>query len=376
MSFKGRKIEELPSPSFIVDINKVKRNCERMKRRCDSLGVKLRPHMKTHKTLEAGLLMTSNTCSQVVVSTLAEAHFYLENGFDDITYAYPLSFDKLPRCAELLNKLQLFHITVDNMEIIDALGKCVLPESHKKWSVLLMVDCGYGRDGVPSDSDTALKMVEKILSLPNAEFSGIYTHYGASYHCHGAEEIKNSSAAAWGRLIDLANRIRAKGIECKNVGIGSTPGCSQPPDQKYVEGITEFHPGNYVFYDVCQVNIGACVEEDIAGKVLTRIISHYPDTGHMLIDCGWLALTLDSLGKLPTGFCVFEGEPKLRLETMTQELGTVVALDGKLDFSKYPIGSTLKILPNHACATAAMHPVYYVHDGDTVVDEWRPVRGW
>jgi D-serine deaminase-like pyridoxal phosphate-dependent protein len=89
--------------------------------------------------------MTSSTRRQVVVSTLAEARFYLENGFDDITYAYPVSFDKLPRCAELLNKLQLFHITVDNMEIINALGKYVLPESSKKWSVLLMVDCGYGR---------------------------------------------------------------------------------------------------------------------------------------------------------------------------------------------------------------------------------------
>ena len=64
----------------------------------------------------------------------------------------------------------------------------------------------FSSDGVPSNSDTALKMVEKIFSLSNAEFSGIYTHYGASYHCHGAEEIKNSSAAAWGRLIDLANR--------------------------------------------------------------------------------------------------------------------------------------------------------------------------
>jgi D-serine deaminase-like pyridoxal phosphate-dependent protein len=94
---------------------------------------------------EAGLLMTSNTRRQVVVSTLAEAQFYFENGFDDITYAYPLSFEKLPRCAEFLSKLELFHIAVDNMEIIDALGKYVLPESCKKWSVLLMVDCGYGR---------------------------------------------------------------------------------------------------------------------------------------------------------------------------------------------------------------------------------------
>jgi D-serine deaminase-like pyridoxal phosphate-dependent protein len=89
--------------------------------------------------------MTSSTRRQVVVSTLAEARFYLENGFDDITYAYPVSFDKLPRCAELLNKLELFHLTVDNMEIINALGKYVLPDSSKKWSVLLMVDCGYGR---------------------------------------------------------------------------------------------------------------------------------------------------------------------------------------------------------------------------------------
>jgi D-serine deaminase-like pyridoxal phosphate-dependent protein len=89
--------------------------------------------------------MTSSTRRQVVVSTLAEAQFYLENGFDDITYAYPLSFDKLPRCAELLNKLELFHIAVDNMEIIDTLGKYALPKSCKKWSVLLLADCGSGR---------------------------------------------------------------------------------------------------------------------------------------------------------------------------------------------------------------------------------------
>lgn len=96
------------------------------------------------KLREAGLLMTGNTCRQIVVSTLVEAQFYLDNGFNDITYAYPLSPDKLPRCAELLNRLTLFHVTVDNMTIIEALGNYVLPESSK-WSVLLLVDCGYGR---------------------------------------------------------------------------------------------------------------------------------------------------------------------------------------------------------------------------------------
>ena len=51
---------------------------------------------------------------------------------------------------------------------------------------------------------------------------------------------------------------------------------------------------------------------DIAVRVLTRVIGHYPDRGQMLIDCGWTGLSLDSLGKLKTGFCYFEGHPNLR----------------------------------------------------------------
>lgn len=88
--------------------------------------------------------MTNGTRRQVVVSTLAEAQFYFENGFDDITYAYPLSINKVQRCAEFVDKLDLFHIAVDNMEIIKALGEYALPPK-KKWSVLLLIDCGYAR---------------------------------------------------------------------------------------------------------------------------------------------------------------------------------------------------------------------------------------
>ena len=107
--------------------------------------------------------MTSDTRRQVVVSTLAEAQFFLDHGFDDITYAYPLGFEKLPRCAELLGRLELFHITVDNMEIIDALGKYVLPASGKKWSILLMVDCGYGRGNY--EHQAFFTSAEQVCSL-------------------------------------------------------------------------------------------------------------------------------------------------------------------------------------------------------------------
>ena len=88
--------------------------------------------------------MTKGMRQQIVVSTLAEAEFYAEHGFDDITYAYPMSHDKVSRCASFVSKLQVFHVAVDNAVIVEILGKYELPP-NKKWSILLMVDCGYGR---------------------------------------------------------------------------------------------------------------------------------------------------------------------------------------------------------------------------------------
>jgi len=115
---------------------------------------------------------------------------------------------------------------------------------------------------------------------------------------------------------------------------------------------------------------------DIAVRVLTRVIGSYPDRGQILIDCGWTGLSLDSLGKLSTGYCFFEGHPNLKLVKMSQEVGIVQAVDGALDVSLHPIGSFLKMIPYHSCATAYMHPVYHVVEGDSVVDKWIPNRGW
>lgn len=169
-------------------------------------------------------------------------------------------------------------------------------------------------------------------------------------------------------------RLRQAGIPCPQATIGSTPSCSHPVPE--MSQLTEVHPGNYLFYDLQQTQLGSCRPEEVAIRVLTRVIGHYPHRGQLLVDCGWAALSLHGRDQGPPGCAAIEGHPRLRLVGLTQEHGQVAAVDGELDFEQFPVGSTLALIPYHACATAAMHPVYFVHAAGKVVELWRPVRGW
>ncbi|KAL9958451.1 hypothetical protein ACROYT_G035463 [Oculina patagonica] len=367
-----RLVSDLRTPAFLIDLEKVKNNCKAMIERCKSLGVQLRTNMKTHRTLEAGEYMTGGTKRCISVSTLADAEFYASDGYDDITYAYPLSPDKVPQATQLLLRLDKFHVLIDNYVILDALTAA--PLEGKKWSVFLKVNCGYNRAGVWYDDPQSVNLARKIASKSCVTFKGLYIHEGDTYKCRGEDEIKQSAAESFKRLNTFSNRLKDAGLELPVVAIGATPTCSKPPDDIY--GINEFHPGNYIFYDYEQFLVGSCKMDDIAVRVLTRVIGHYPERGQILIDCGWTGLSHDSLGKLPTGFCYIEGHPNLKLLKMSQEVGTVEAVEGSLDVFHYPIGSFLKLIPYHACATAYMHPGYYVVNEDQVVDKWIPNRGW
>uniref|UniRef100_A0A3B4B7T9 D-serine dehydratase-like domain-containing protein n=1 Tax=Periophthalmus magnuspinnatus TaxID=409849 RepID=A0A3B4B7T9_9GOBI len=271
----------LCTPALVVDIDKVKKNAERMSKHYKELGVQLRPHMKTHKT-ECADIMTGGSRRCIVVSTLAEACFYADYGFDDILFAYSVPFDKAIHTAE------------------------------------------------------------------GAELTGVYAHCGNTYNCKGVEQIQ-AVAQETSTLTLQFMELKAVGITCKS-SIGSTPSCSHPV--KDMAQLSEVHPGNYVFY-VQQSMIGSCSLEDVAVRVLTRVIGHCPHRNQLLIDCGWTGLL-----------------------SMTQEHGRVEPISGKLDYSKYPLGTMLRLIPYHSCATAAMHPIYYVHCKDRLVGKWTPTRGW
>ncbi|XP_066984003.1 D-serine dehydratase-like [Macrobrachium rosenbergii] len=370
----GLRVDQLTTPAFLVDYAQVKANCNNMLETCNKMGVRLRAQTKTHKTIEGAELQTGGTKKCLVTSTLDESEFYADHGFDDILYGYPLIPFHMPRVTALTKRLEKFHVMVDSRLAVETLLETP-PPSPKTWSVFLKVDCGNGRAGVWWEDEEG---IELALSLSSASsritFCGVYVHCGNTYHADDPKDVDVLRDENIERLLKFVERAKMRGVVCPTVGIGSTPSCRRPADT--MKKLTELHPGNYAFLDVQQSTLGSCSLEDIACCVATRIIGHYPRRNQMLIDCGFTGLTKQGEGKMPSGYCVIKDHPNLKLCSMTQEIGFVETIKGKLDYAKYPVGTMLFLLPWHSCATAAMYPVYNVIQDGRVTAEWKPTRGW
>eukprot|EP00929_Paragymnodinium_shiwhaense_P038512 TRINITY_DN20338_c0_g1_i1.p1 TRINITY_DN20338_c0_g1~~TRINITY_DN20338_c0_g1_i1.p1 ORF type:complete len:390 (-),score=96.72 TRINITY_DN20338_c0_g1_i1:350-1519(-) len=363
----------LRTPCYVVDRAVLTANCERMQKRAEALGVVLRPHMKTHKTIQAGEMVTKGTKRRIVVSTLAEANFFRDGGFDDIIYAVPITPDKLPDAAKLTAQLTSFHVLVDHPFQVDALLAHGAPAEGKKWSIVVMVDCGYHRDGVDPEDPDSVELVRRISSSSVASLEGIYTHGGHSYGAKSVDEVVRIGEQERDAVVNFAKKLRAAGISCKTVGVGSTPTCSNPP--AHLEGVTEMHPGNFVYYDWMQVRLGSCKPAEVAVRVCTRVIGHYPKQNMLLIDMGWTGISAQGADK---GYGAIDGHPELKIQNLKQEAGEVGSADGnKLDFSKYPIGTILRVLPWHSCASSHQHTsVHVLDEAGKPVERWQHVRGW
>jgi len=368
------KIEALKTPAFLINLHKLKTNVQRMKARAQKYNVILRPHVKTHKTAEIAGMQTTSEAPGITVSTLAEARFYQKSGFKDITYAFPITANKLSEAAELSASLNVFNILLDQpqtLSAVEAYGR----EHGIKFKVFLKVDCGYHRAGVDPSKPESVQLARRLAATDCIEFKGILTHAGHSYHCSNPAEIIEVARQERGVMVQFADRLREDGIACDTVSVGSTPTAMHAPDW---QGVTEIRPGNYVFFDKFQADIGSCRPQDVAATVLTTVAAHYPAHNQMLIDAGALALSKDLGADHLGNEIVFGGilnNPKLNLSSISQEHGLITSKD-PIAFIKYPVGSLLRIIPNHSCLTAALFPKYHIVEDDKVVDEWTPMRGW
>ncbi|XP_076804880.1 D-serine dehydratase-like [Clavelina lepadiformis] len=376
-----RKVYDLSTPCLVVHKAKVKSNADKMQERADWAGVALRPHFKTSKCVEAAIIQTGGTKRCMAVSTLAEAECLQENGFEDILYAVPLSTSKIERCARLARAMNDFSVMIDSQHSLIALDSKNLG-NDKQWNIFVKIDCNNGRAGILYSSDDALVLVNAIIKSNKLNFRGLYAHCGDSYHGTGLDCVHQVAKRTTLNVLELVERLKEESITCPVYGIGSTPTCSNPIP--VMSKLTEWHPGNYIFYDVFQMTKGSCSQDEIACFVLTRVIGHYPQSNHMIVDCGFTALSLhgggDCCGLTPgSGYRKIEGHPELKLAEMNQEHGLIrlVNESATLEFATYPIGTIFRIFPDHSCATAAMHRVFFIADeSENIIEEWRPVSGW
>ena len=376
-------LSQLETPCLILNQGKLQRNIAAMRQHLKGLNVGLRPHVKTAKCMEVIRLTLEGQPGGITVSTLKEAEYFFERGISDILYAVGIAPVKLERIAVLRKKganLKILLDTPDQAKAVAVKGK----ELGMIFPALIEVDCDGHRSGVQPEDHSLLIEIGRLLDKHEfTELAGVMTHAGESYHCYSLDALESIAMQERDVIVACAQRLREAGLPCPVTSVGSTPTAFFSRD---FSGISEVRAGVYVFHDLCMVGLQVCRIEDIALTVLASVIGYQKEKGWIITDAGWMSLSRDvSTANQPVdqGYglvCGIDGgvlEDLIVVET-NQEHGILATRhNSPLDYEQFPIGTPLRILPNHACATASMHDRYNLVDGTADVFEvWHRFNGW
>ena len=374
-------LDSLPTPCLLLDQARLSRNAERMQARTVGLGVTLRPHLKTAKSVDAARFILGTPPGPATVSTLKEAEIFGAAGIADLLYAVCISPQKLDQVDRLRKSgidLKIILDSVEAAEAVSAHGK----QTGTPLPVLIEIDVDDHRSGVRwNDRDTLLRIAAALAN--GADLRGVMCHAGESYDLNDPIALAEAAAAEGSRMLVAAKNLRAAGFACPVVSVGSTPTALSAP---HYDGVTEVRAGVYMFFDLTQVGIGVCAMEDIALSVLATVIGHQKDKNWIITDAGWMALSADrstqsqAVDQYYGLVCDPDGWPYNDLVVLraNQEHGIIAARPGSnVPIPELHVGDRVRILPNHACATAAQHDCYHLLDeSNQVAAIWPRFRGW
>jgi D-serine deaminase-like pyridoxal phosphate-dependent protein len=379
---KPATLRELDTPCLVLDRDRMEGNIARLRGRLARFDVALRPHLKTAKSVEVARAVMSSPAGPATVSTLQEAALFAAAGVRDMIYAVGIAPAKLARVLELRAEGVDLAVVLDTVEQAEAVA-AASRRAGVKIPALIEIDCDGHRSGVQPTDAARLLAIGRALDGP-AELRGVLTHAGGSYAARSAAALPQCAEAERRGVVDAAAILREAGLPCPVVSVGSTPTAHHVTD---LTGVTEVRAGVFVFFDLVMAGVGVCAIEDIALSVLATVIGHQREKGWILIDAGWMAMSQDrgtARQAVNQGYglvCDIAGVPyrDVILADANQEHG-VIALRPGADAAlpKLAIGDRVRILPNHACSTAAQHRSYHVVRGgsDRVEAEWPRFGGW
>lgn len=343
---------DIETPALVVDVDRLQANVDAMGEVVRARGLELRPHAKTHKSIEIAEMQKRAGASGLTVATLSEAEVFAAAGFTDLFIAYPVfpRSAKAARMRRLLDMADLL-VGVDNPAGAAATAAAAQGRAVK---VVLEVDSGQHRTGVtPSE---VVGLAEQCDSL-GLEVTGVFTHGGHSYKDPAAPD--SAALDEGSALAEAHDLLRAAGFQIGVVSAGSTPttGRDRPPQ------VTEERPGSYVFYDRQQLALGACGADQLALSVAATVVS----TGHgrFVVDAGSKALAMDRPSWL-TGHGWIPALGEATVVTLSEHHGIV---EGATDIPR--VGDVVRVVPNHVCNVVNLFDDYVVARGSEVVDRWR-----
>ncbi|MGQ8363974.1 alanine racemase [Glaciecola sp. 1036] len=375
-----KTFSDLITPCLVVHKQKMLNNIRSLYSHCADLNVNIRPHVKTAKSIDVLHHMTQSPMSGVTVSTLKEAQYFFQQGVSDILYAVTLAPNKIDAALSLAKEHPDFKLLVDSLVVVEQIA-IIAKQKDVVAKILIEIDVDGHRAGlIPSDSDI-IQIANFCHAHENFEFLGLMTHAGDSYLCSSMTEVELHAQQEVDEMMKAVDALNKENISCQIISVGSTPtayGLKTP------KGITEIRAGVFVFQDLVMKNIGVCNIEDIALMVLTTVISHKKSHNRLIIDAGALAMSKDAgtkEQKVSYGYgLVLDAQSmqpmdNLIVNKVNQEHG-IIQLKSAQDFARFPIGTQLLILPNHACMTAAAYEEYKVLNDGQIEATWPRVNGW
>ena len=366
-------LSELETPSVVIDQGKLRQNIRRIRDIAAAHGLNVRPHAKTHKCLNIARMQLDEGAVGLTCSKTDEGIELLKGGVSSITVAYPLiaggKVERLPLAArETRGKV---HFTVDSMLGVKTIA-AVSESFGVQTSVFLKIDVGLHRCGVEKDDPQMVFLAKAIDEQPSLRFAGLLSHAGHAYGVATADEAKRIAEQERETMLAARDTLLSQGHEVPEISVGATPTVLACAD---FEGITEIRPGNYVFMDRTPLRFGLIEAHEISLFVVATVVSR--NDQYLIVDAGSKVLSSDGGGHGFSGMGGFglahphgeetDLEEMLIVEKLSEEHGWVGQKGRDI-----PLGTRVKILPNHSCVVGNLTDQYTLCDcKGEVIDIWR-----
>ena len=361
-------LDQITRPTLLLDESRARKNIRTMANTASRSNVRFRPHFKTHQSATIGEWFRDAGVEAITVSSVEMAEYFADHGWTDILIASPASVREAGALDRLASRLSL-HVTVDSIEAVLALDQAIQHPLH----LWIEIDTGDHRTGIdPSDRSTVIAVARAIVNAPRLRCAGLIVHDGHTYGIRDRGEAEVIYRQTLSALNDLRTHLKEEGVSPIAFSIGDTPTCRMAED---LSAVDEIRPGNFVFGDLTQLQIGSCREDEIALALACPVVSKNPARGEVVVHGGGVHLSKDSLpteaGTIHFGRAVLlngtgwaasaTGSPVARL---SQELAVIRAEEDLL--SQVEIGDLLAILPVHSCLTAHAMRSYLTLTGERI----------
>jgi D-serine deaminase-like pyridoxal phosphate-dependent protein len=362
-------LTELRTPAVLIDATRLERNIDRMQAAADARRIRLRPHAKTHKSIEIARMQIARGAVGICCAKLGEAEVFAQAGVEDIRLPYPLHPVNADRVVRLLSSTRLSFIVDDLAVARDWSAR--MREFGGEVDVLVKVDVGTHRCGIDPERADAAEMIARVAELPGLRFRGLLSHAGHGYSAASDQEMEAVAVAEARVLATLAAQAGQKGVQIDEISVGATPTARFSLQQ---DGVTELRPGNYVYYDRTQVGLNAAAWSDCALTVLARVVST-PAADRIVLDSGSKTLTNDlsrgygstpGFGTVFTDLAADSPDESLLIERLSEEHAVVRVLDGSC---RLRTGDLVRVLPNHSCVVSNLVDAVWMVKGDEVLGD-------